>query len=238
VLPNKTTRAGRKVWSSGGDNCESWPTKIKPTPVAVEKEYANVLIEEIKKRLSLDLEPHPVIERLVGSQSKPKRRTDFMVVGGSNGRRLAKALTEADHSVSLVCNIGWTINRESCTQLAGVLANQIRDEDPATVILFLLDNSVFYIRSQDGGRALPKKLGDGKYHAVGELVVASRDIQNEHFHAMKPILDVIGSRPCLIVSPLQRYVVGGCCQDVCHVANRLDRGYQEEQKQQLALLTR
>jgi hypothetical protein len=196
------------------------------------------MIEEIKKRLALDLEPHPVIERLVGSQSKPKRRTDFMVVGGSNGRRLARALTEADHSVSLVCNIGWTINRESCTQLVGALANQIRDEDPATVILFLLDNSVFYIRSKDGGRALPKKLGDGKYHAVGELVVASRDIQTEHFHAMKPILDVIGSRPCLIVSPLQRYVVGGCCQDVRHVANRLDRGYQDEQKQQLALLTR
>jgi hypothetical protein len=86
--------------------------------------------------------------------------------------------------------------------------------------------------------ALPKKREDGRIHAVGELVVASRDIQTEHFHTLKPVLDAVGSRQCLMISPLQRYIVGGCCQDVRHVANRLDRGYQEEQKQQLALLTR
>jgi hypothetical protein len=37
---------------------------------------------------------------------------------------------------------------------------------------------------------------------------------------------------------MQQYILAGCCQDVRHVANRLDRGYQENQKQQLALLTR
>jgi hypothetical protein len=189
-------------------------------------------------RLALDLEPHPVIDRLVGSQSEPKRRVDFMVVGSSNGRRLAKTLQEAGHSVCLVCETGWTVTRENCSKLATTISSKIKEEDPAVVVLFLLDNSMFYTRSNDGGRALPKKLADRKFHVVGEMVVASRDIQTEHYNALRPVLDAIGRLPCLIVAPLQRYIVAGCCADVRHVANRLDRGYQDDQKQQLALLVR
>jgi hypothetical protein len=195
-------------------------------------------VDEIRRRLALDLEPHPVIDRLVGSQSKPKRRVDFMVVGGSNARRLYCTLNEAGHSAYLICKVGWTINRENCDSLASNISGTIKDEDPATVVLFLLDNSCFYTRCEDGGRMLPKKMADGIVHVPGEMVVASRDVQTEHFHALRPVLDAIGKRPVLIVSPLQRYIVGGCCQDVRHVANRLDRGFQEDQKQQLALLTR
>jgi hypothetical protein len=69
------------------------------------------------------------------------------------------------------------------------------------------------------------------------MVAASREVQTEHFNALRLVLDAIGKRPVLIVSLLQCYISAGCCQDVRHVANRLARGYQEEQKQQLALLT-
>jgi hypothetical protein len=192
VLPSKTSRAGRKVWSSGGEECEKWPATIHFTTIIKEKEYVSALIEDVRKRLALDLEPCPAIEQLVGPQSKPKWRVDFMVVGGSNGKRLSKALEDGGHSVSLVCDIGWTINRESCGQLAAKLATAIKDEDPAVVVLFLLDNSIFYTRCQDGGRALPKKKEDSRFHAVGESVVASRDIQTGHFHALKLVLDAVG----------------------------------------------
>jgi hypothetical protein len=211
---------------------------LRPLSIEHEKEYVESLIEDIRRRLALDLEPHPICERMVGPQSRPKQRVNYMVVGGSNARRLGKALGEAGHSVSMVIRVGWTINRESCSSLAAEMVTSIRDKDPVVVLLFLLDGSCFYTRSTDGGRVLPKRMEDGNIHVKGDLVVASREVQTEHFNALKPVFDSIGKRQCLIVSPMQRYIIGGCCQDVRHVANRLDRGYQEHQKQQHALLTR
>jgi hypothetical protein len=96
---------------------------------------------DIRRRLALDLEPHPVIQRLVGPQSKPKCRVDFLVVGSSNARRLTRTLDEAGHSAYLVCKVGWTINRENCDSLARTISSTIKEEDPVTVVLFLLDNS-------------------------------------------------------------------------------------------------
>jgi hypothetical protein len=238
VLPCATSKTGRKIWSSGGSSCERWPEVLRPLSTEQEKEYVSSLIEDIRRRLALDLEPHPICERMVGSQSRPKHRVNYMVVGGSNARRLGKALAEAGHSVSMVIKVGWTINRENCGSMATEMATTIKDEDPVVVVLFLLDGSCFYTRSTDGGRVLPKRMEDGNIHVNGDLVVASREVQTEHFNALKPMLDAIGKRQCLIVSPMQRYIVGGCCQDVRHVANWLDRGYQEQQKQQLSLLTR
>jgi hypothetical protein len=238
VLPSKVALSGKSVWSSGGPLSDKWPATLKPLSVTNERVYVTELIADVRMRLALDLEPHPVIDRLVGSQSEPKRRVDFMVVGSSNGRRLAKTLQEAGHSVCLVCEAGWTVTRENCSKLATTICSKIKEEDPAVVVLFLLDNSMFYTRVNDGGRALPKKLADGKFHVVGEMVVASRDIQTEHYNTLRPVLDAVGRIPCLIVAPLQRYIVAGCCDDVRHVANRLDRGFQDDQKQQLALLVR
>jgi hypothetical protein len=57
--------------------------------------------------------------------------------------------------------------------------------------------------------------------------------QTELFNFMIPILDVIGKRPCLFVSPLPRYVIDGCCQDVRHVSNRLGAFFHDDQLDQL-----
>jgi hypothetical protein len=66
-------------------------------------------------------------------------------------------------------------------------------------------------------------MADSKIHIMGEMVVACREVQSEHFNALCTVLDAIEKRPVLIVSPLQRYIVAGCCQYVRHVANTLDR---------------
>jgi hypothetical protein len=90
-----------------------------------------------------------------------------------------------------------------------------------------------YVRGADGTRELPKKEADGRYHVKGELMVASYEQQTEHFHALKPILDTIGKRPCLIVSPLPSFIIDGCCKDARHVSNRLDPFFQDDQLDQL-----
>jgi hypothetical protein len=41
--------------------------------------------------------------------------------------------------------------------MANTIRKQVEDEDPATVILELLDNSVYYCKQDDGSRVIPKK---------------------------------------------------------------------------------
>jgi hypothetical protein len=221
-MPCKIHPTGMRTWASGGEDADRLPTAIRPLTGNTEKAYITTMIGEIRDKFALDLEPHPCFEKTMGSQSRPKRKVSFMVVGGSNAYRLSKALDEAGHSVCRIISTEWRISPESCTNMATTIGNAINDNDPATVVLQLLDSSMYYVRGADGTRELPRKGDDGKYHVRGELMVASYEQQTEHFHALKPILDVIGKRPCLIVAPMPRFIIDGCCKDARHVSNRLD----------------
>jgi hypothetical protein len=92
---------------------------------------------------------------------------------------------------------------------------------------------MFYIRSPDGSRVLPKKSDDGKYHVEGELVVCSPDTQMEHFVAMRPILDAVRRRSCIIITPMPRYIISGCFDNEQHVSNRKHRFFKEHMQQGL-----
>jgi hypothetical protein len=232
-LPCRASPAGVKTWASGGEEANMLPAIISPLTRNKEKAYVTALIEEIREKHALDLEPHPSLEKTMGSQSRPRRKVTYMVVGGSNARRLSKALTEAGHCIGSVINTDWRITKENCVTMAQTLVTLIKNDDPDYVVLHLLDSSIFYTRKTDGSKELPRKGEDGKYHVEGELVVCSYEQQTEHFNHLLPILDVIGKRPCLFVSPLPRYVIEGCCQDARHVSNRLDPFYQDDQLDQL-----
>jgi hypothetical protein len=73
----------------------------------------------------------------------------------------------------------------------------LRHEDPDTVILQMLDSSCFYGKTMDGGRYPPRKLEDGRFHLEGAVTVATADTQQEHFKALRPLLDQIEKHKCL-----------------------------------------
>jgi hypothetical protein len=100
-------------------------------------------------------------------------------------------------------------------------------------VLQLLDGSCFYARGEDGSRTLPTKAADGKFHIVGDMVVCPGEVQLEHLNGLKPIFDVIDKRPCLLVMPMPRYVIEGCCGDNTHISNRSDRHFREDMTLQL-----
>jgi hypothetical protein len=148
-----------------------------------EKAYVTTLMEEIREKLALDLEPNPSLEKTMGPQSRPRRKLSYLVLGGSNAQRLSKAWTEAGHCVGSVINTDWRISSESCISMAQTLTNIIKEDDPGTIVLHLLDSSIFYTRKPDGSKELPTKGEDGKYHVVGDLVVCSYEQQTEQFSA-------------------------------------------------------
>jgi hypothetical protein len=109
---------GVKTWASGGEDADKFPATINPLTRKREKAYVTTLIEEIREKLALDLEPNPSLEKTLGAQSRPRRKVTYLVIGGSNARRLSKALTEAGHCVGSVINTEWRITRDSCITMA------------------------------------------------------------------------------------------------------------------------
>jgi hypothetical protein len=233
LLPDKTSPGGRREWNSGGGARMSIPTRLREMAPSMERRWATALVEDARMKLALDLDPMPTLERGMGLQSRAKRKIDFMVIGGSHAARTAKILIETGYAVCKLINTGWRIDRASCEALASTISTSLNEEDPEVVILQLLDSSIFYTKRSDGSRVLPKKMQDGWFHVEGELVVASADTQFDHYNTLKPVLDKIGNRPCILVSPMPRFITEGCCQDFRHVANRLDRGYKQSMERQL-----
>jgi hypothetical protein len=151
---------------------------------------------------------------------------------------MSSLLTEKGKSTGLLFSPGWTINRRDVEEMAARINRRVADEDPAVVILQLLDNSVFYVKTGDGSRHLPWQDEEGCFHVKGELRVCAGEVQEDHFRALKPIFDAVGKRKCILVSPMPRYVAAGCCSDMNHVANRNDPYYLEDMRIQLEGLRR
>jgi hypothetical protein len=232
MLPCNVIPGGKRAWTSGGKDSRAMPCSVKPMTMSMEKEMFGKIIGELIEKRGLDLDPNPNFDRGLGTQSNLKRKTDFLVVGSSNAKRTAKALEE-DNSVRMLFVQNWRVNRASCESLAVRIADAIKESDPEVIVLQLLDGSCFYARGEDGSRTLPVKSADGKFHIVGDMVVCPGEVQLEHLNGLKPIFDAIDKRPCLLVMPMPRYVIEGCCGDSGHIANRVDRHFREDMCLQL-----
>jgi hypothetical protein len=209
------------------------PGKIRPLTIEDEKSLILQLISELRIKLALDLDPNPTFERGLGLQSRAKVRVNYLLIGSSHCSKLRKALEEKGHTSCLVFMPNWRIGHGSIDGLKQLIQEATKSSDPDTVVLQLLDNSCYYARSQDGSRHLARKGDDDIYHMEGDVQVCSRDIQYEHFDAIKPLLDIFDKKRTLILTPLPRYAVAGCCNNLEHCANIREPGYKTRMMQEL-----
>jgi hypothetical protein len=72
---------------------------IKPASQATKIKIVTGLIQELRTRLALDLDPSPTYERGLGLQSKIKQSVDYLIVGSSNASKLAEAVADWGCSV-------------------------------------------------------------------------------------------------------------------------------------------
>jgi hypothetical protein len=154
-------------------------------------------------------------------------------VGSSNAQRLGAALSEKGKHCDVLNTASWTVSRASIDHLASQVRRVITQEDPDLVIMFLMDNSTYYARGEDGNCNLPKRDAAGKFHIEGELVICSRDTQEAHFAARRPLLEAVGKKKCLWVAPMPRYLLHSCCDNPNHITNRHTRYYKDDMDMQL-----
>jgi hypothetical protein len=74
---------------------------------------------------------------------------------------------------------------------------------------------------------------NGAYHVAGDLTIAAEERQFEMSILLSPLLDLVRDHRLLFISPILRYVTGGCCANLTHIPNRVQRGYRQELTQKL-----
>jgi hypothetical protein len=188
----------------------------------MEMKVTIALIEELRGKMALDLDPAPSFDRTLGPQRKAKKKCELMIVGCCKTKEMAKILSNRGKTTSSVFSNNWRITRASVESLATNLRRQIEAEEPETIVFELLDNSVFVGKQEDGSRLLPKKEADGRYHIQGEVQVCARDVQLEQFSALKPIFDAAADKKIIWMVPAARYLTSGCCENREHVSNKDD----------------
>jgi hypothetical protein len=71
------------IWYSGGvwkGTGDAIPEKIRPATQLQEEKIVRLLIEEIRSKLALDLDPSPSFERGLGLQTRTKQAVDFLII--------------------------------------------------------------------------------------------------------------------------------------------------------------
>jgi hypothetical protein len=220
-LPAKGDKATR-VWASGGQDSRAVPCKISALTHSMETKYVTGLVEEIRAKMALDLDRQPIVDRALGEQVRPRRKVDVLVVGAANAPMLATALRAKGKTCDVLTSKTWSISRASAEHVAGQVRAVIQSEDPDLIVMQLMDTSCFYVRKDDGSRHLPRPGPDGVLHLEGEVVVCTRDTQQEHFRSLRPMFEAVGKKKCVWVAPMMRYVVASCCEDISHAPNRRD----------------
>jgi hypothetical protein len=207
------------------------PRQGEAASISEEKALYYSIIEELREKHALDLEP--VIERWpVAVYTTAEKKKTFLVVGSSHASRTAEALKRAGFVVDLIFKPNWralkNAVRDLAKELAGEINSKLEEKKIDAVVLQLLDSNIYWALQEDGSSIAARLGPDKRYHIDGDLITISKSAQHSLFSNLKPIFDGVNGKDLLLVSPLPRYVVGGCCEDLEHMPNRRLPGFEQQ----------
>ena len=196
-----------------------------PASESSEQEIINALLKELNARLALHLDTVVSFDRNPAALAIKRDRN--IVVGASNASRTADALADIGSSVVKLTVPGWRITRPKVAEMAAKLQAALAAEDPDCVVVFeMFDANFFLARTEDGGMVPICKRGtNSEFHVDGDLVFAPKELQYSVFCDAKPLFEAASSWRKVIISPISRYLLQGCCTDPDHVGNRCDPDY-------------
>ena len=228
---NLSGGTAQKIWATGGNS--ALPNGSGPTTEEQESRVIQALVNDIKTKLALNLDDSPVTSRKL-SRKESGGGDKLLVVGCSNAARLAAALVaKGVPSGSVICN-GWRANKQSVMDMANHVRTELEGANYTAIIFQILDNNIYFARQEDGGLSPAKKQADGIYHVEGDLVVADKAAQLAILNMCKPLWDLAEDMKLVIMGPLPRYVLAGCCSAQGHVQNRSSANFYPKLRQELA----
>jgi hypothetical protein len=236
-LPVALESFEKTTWSSSG-----WlelPLTVKPLDKNAEKDIIDVLIAEINKKYSLNLDLDIKNSRTQpASQPCVVAAPTIVVVGASNGARLSALIEESGATVHRISVPGWhpntTVIQEAADQLSKI---NFQDPDTSLIILYNLDSAA-YRAVQEDGTLIPARQLEGKYHLDGELVITPKELFHKTLKICTPLLQLHPDIPKLVLAPSPRYWLAKCCSNPEHIPNFSQPEYEEDMMSGLAGLRR
>jgi hypothetical protein len=205
------------------------PVSVEPLVPEKETELLLELVSDLNSNFYLELSDDIQMSdknwTVSGSQADTTKK--FILVGCSHVSRLALALEEEGHEVSVVTLDGGSLSEETAENTAYQIDELVQEADPlTTIVYFMFDNNIYKSKKENGdiGPAIRIR-GSSKYHVVGELYTVEREEFKVIFNMAVPLLRAGGDLNKIVLSPLVRYAQSPCCDDPSHCINFGNRSY-------------
>jgi hypothetical protein len=100
-----------------------------------------------------------------------------------------------------------------------------KDLDGRIVILYGMDNGVYFAEDEEGDRSQPKPDEKGVYHVKGRVELATEKQAKGLLANCDPILDKVKENRKMLVAPGVRHYREPCCVAETHCTNLTEGGY-------------
>ncbi len=149
---------------------------------------------------------------------------DYVLIGGGN---LSEVIGKKGRNIINLTEERLRITVETVGRLERKLDGEGEDkvsiEDDMVVVIMVMDNSLYFVEDEDGGRHLPRRAEDGTYH--GQLKLATGKQAAKAMEKFLPILRRLKKNRKLILVHSPRFVCKACCLDKTHCTNRKEEGF-------------
>jgi hypothetical protein len=190
-------KGGAATWMSGA--MPVLPATVRPLLENEEKILVSSIISDICGGLAIDLNPAPTFERGVGQVVVRTEGSCYLVIGSSNAARLHQAMVDRKLVSRLVSLGHWRVLAGTVDNLCQKLPAIIEEYNPTTVVLQLLDNSVFYALQEDGSLIPARRLGDA-FHVDGDLVFGDKRTLQKVLDLCKQLFRSFSGRKLIVVT--------------------------------------
>ncbi len=126
------------------------PERMKPLSEEGEQAVLDQLWMELRQNFGIRVSGNLDYSR-AGGEEKPVYK--YAVLGGSSADRLGDAMVAMGKDVVKVTKSGWRPSKKGVEEMLQLLAG--KDLGDRIVILYGMDNGVFYEEDEDGDRSLP-----------------------------------------------------------------------------------
>ncbi|MBM3938666.1 MAG: hypothetical protein FJ333_08470, partial [Sphingomonadales bacterium] len=203
--------------ADGSDLLLNSKARFSPGEVATVME---ALLRELNTRFHVNLGSGGEDPIIPEEEPDTGKRFRVVVVGGSHSRRLVEALEAMDAEVCDLTQPGLMLSEVTASRLSERLQSCLEVEfEGKTLIVYQLFDNVCYLRGVEDEWGPLDKGEDGKYHALGRIKVARVE---EISHLFRPAMGLFragGRHKKVIVTPLERYLVEKCCDNIRHMTN-------------------
>jgi len=231
---NITNPAAKKFWVSS--RLTRLPEGVSPLTDAFERTIVTKMINFLNESHALNLDPAPILNRQVAAPATKGTDSVFVCVGNSHAKRTALALRRAGHAAHEVLFPAWRPTAANISTMCAELQKTLQKlpvSESTIVVLQVMDSFLYLARSEDGCVTPATKLSDGKFHVVGESILAEKDQQLRIFKLLTPLFNLAKKLTVVIVPPLPRYLDRSCCRDTGHVTNLPLPEYKKELEDQV-----